>query len=514
MAPPLTPRDLLLARDLAPGDVHALLAPFGFADTARADTNLQEIASTPRARTLLAGFLRELLGDLSDSADPDQALDLLERFARAAVNPVGLLWYLEQSPRSRAILARAFGVSPFMAEILIRDPGLLHWIADPDVLDTRRTAANVTGDLADMLGTLKTDERRADALRIAKRREVLHVGVRDILRRASVDATLEALTSVADGLISAACALAARVVDGPPEPSSPETLLAQPEGLAVIALGKLGAGELNFSSDVDLLYVVSTEEQVPRGERLAKTLTSLLSSQTAEGSVYRVDLRLRPEGRVGSLVTPLPAAVEYYRDRGATWERLALLRARPVAGEAALGNAFIEAVQGFVFGHGLDAQGLDDIRRMKSQVDARTAARDTTSSDVKLGAGGIRELELIAQTLQVTHGHDHPALHQRATVPAIDALGDGGFLSPEQRQALTAAYRFLRDVENRLQMVHDVQQHTIPRDEAALRRLARSLGYVEGASHTASEALLADLDRHRAHVRTIFLATMGAAHTP
>jgi glutamate-ammonia-ligase adenylyltransferase len=402
-----------------------------------------------------------------------------------------------------------------MAEILIRDPGLLHWIADPDVLDRRRDAADIASDLAGQLLPLHADEHRADMLRIVKRREILHVGVRDILRRVSVDVTLAALSRLADTLLAAACSCAARTVEGSATTRDLEILLAQPEGFAVIALGKLGAEELNFSSDVDLIYVSDGNQPQTRVESLAKAMTALLAAQTREGHVYRVDLRLRPEGRAGALVAPLPTLSEYYATRGATWERLALLRARPVAGDAALGHAFLAAVDSFVFGRGLDADALADIRRMKAEIDARVRARTDKTADVKLGPGGIREIELIAQTLQIGHAHRHPALRQRSTIGAINALIAQGLLSAEGGETLVRAYRFLRDLENRLQMVHDVQQHTLPRDGQALARLARSLGYAESSERgAAAQAFMADYEHHTGCVHRLLRETLEDDTSP
>ena len=448
--------------------MRAVLSPFGFRDSARADAELQALADSPRARELLADVITPLLAELAEAADPDQALGLLERYARAAVNRVALLSYLAESPSTMTLLARSFGVSPFMAEILVRDPSLLYWVADATLEPTPRHPLGFVHELDTQLAPLRTLEARAEALRLFKRRQVLLIGVRDILRLATIPETLEALSALADALIAAACSAATTALreatgDAPPR-------------LAVIALGKLGANELNFSSDVDLLYVCGSEDEVPASERLARGLTSLLSAVTHEGSVYRVDLRLRPEGRVGGLVTPLAAAARYYASRGATWERLALLRARAIAGDGPVGQRFVENVAPFVFDRAVEPETLTEIRALKTRIDEQAAERGDAGIHVKLGLGGIREIELLTQTLQIAHARQQPALRRRSTLFALTALAELGHLTPHEHEVLREAYLFLRDVENRLQMADDVQRHALPRDAEGLQRLARGLG--------------------------------------
>jgi glutamate-ammonia-ligase adenylyltransferase len=308
-------------------------------------------------------------------------------------------------------------------------------------------------------------------------------------------------------------------------PRSPARHMAAP-GFAVLALGKLGGSELNFSSDVDLVYVHGRGRDsgpVSRGrpallrhawaEAVARRLTSVLGEATHEGHVYRVDLRLRPEGRAGAISHSLDAADEYYGGRGATWERLALLKARPVAGDSRLGAELLRRVSPFVWSRPFDADAVRQVLRMKHESDRRLVARGLEERHVKLGRGGIREIELVTQVLQVRHRAARLRLPRaRGTLPALDTLRSLGALPGEEHDALARAYLFLRDVENKLQMVHDAQTHVLPADDHDLLLLARRLGYGGDRGHGAAAAVArfrSDFRRHTDTVHRLFGEILG-----
>jgi glutamate-ammonia-ligase adenylyltransferase len=499
------PRDLLLARHLTPDEVVGILQPYGFRDPLRADRELQAMSGDPRARALLAALLPELLSLLARAPDPDQGLSLLERFLRASLGPRELLEHLGARPGALEVLVTVLGSSPFLAETLIRSPNWFYWVAEPEVLAHPRRPAEIAADLRASLAPLRSEGRRLDALRVVRRREILHIGVRDLLRHADVEETLVALSSLADVLVGGALELAGGGA-----------------GFVVLALGKLGGEELNFSSDVDLLYLYDSDRgRPPAGSRhasrsahfehLARRLTAALAETTAEGQVCRVDLRLRPEGTVGAVASSLRAAVSYYRARGATWERLALLKARPVAGDLALGRRFLSRVRPFVFGRPFGPRALAEVAELKRRIDGKVAARRQSHRNVKLGIGGIREIELVVQTLQLRFARRRPGLRQRSTLDALGALRDHHLLDPGDHDRLAEAYRFLRDVENKLQMVADTQTHSLPERGDALEGCALRLGYRPSQAGDAGEAFLADHQRHTAAVHRIFLKHLGPA---
>jgi glutamate-ammonia-ligase adenylyltransferase len=242
-------------------------------------------------------------------------------------------------------------------------------------------------------------------------------------------------------------------------------------------------------------------------------LTAALAEVTGEGHVYRVDLRLRPEGGAGSVALPLTAFAAYYRTRGANWERLALLKAWPVAGDRDLGGRCLERTRPFVFNRPFEEAALSEVRRLKRQIDERTSQRSEAARHVKLGVGGIREVELLTQVLQARFGRRRPRLRQRGTLPALDALLEEDLLSPAEHRTLQRAYVFLRDVENKLQMVSDAQVHLLPEDPEEIRRCALRLSYRDREGLGAGEALLVDYRRHTEAVHAIYERVVGASDT-
>jgi glutamate-ammonia-ligase adenylyltransferase len=506
----LNVKDLLLAERLDPQQATELLSPYGFKEPLKADANLQTMADDPAGRLILADLLEELLSCAAQSADPDRAINHFERFARAAVNSTHLFSYLKESPRTLEILAKTFGGSQYMAEILIRDPGSLYWLVDSQALDQRRQKRDIARDLLRALRATATEEKQMEVLRAFKRREMLRIGVRDLLRFCSVEETLADLSTLAETLISAAyriCEKSLRREYGVRRNAF--------GGFTVLGMGKLGGGELNFSSDVDLIYLYESDEpEVAAGEsyltaspyfrRLSQKITAALSDFTSEGYVYRVDLRLRPEGKMGNIAYSLEGFRRYYDSRGETWERLMLLKTWPVAGDNELGRKFLEMVRPFVYERGFDLKAIDDVRRIKKKIDRKMTASRQHRRNVKLGFGGIREIELIVQSFQVSYGGKIHEVCNRNTLESLRALCDHSLISEEEHDILSRAYIFLRNVENKLQMVNDAQTHSIPTEAGELTACARMLGY------EASDRFLGDLQAHTEQVNRIFESVFNA----
>jgi glutamate-ammonia-ligase adenylyltransferase len=502
-------KELLLAARLDGPRVAELLTPYGIKDFAKSDANLQAAAGDVSERLLLAEILEDLLLNVAASANPDQALIRFERFA-AATNKAHLFTYLRNSKQAMEILAKILGGSAYMAEILIRDPHLFYWVAEPEILNRTRTTLQIRRDLRATLRMLDDETQQFDLLRATKRREILHIGVRDLLRLASVEETFHALSFLAQALIASAYEVAATALkknrELPPKSYRYFTIL---------AMGKLGGGELNFSSDVDLMFVyyggdemseMSAEEY---SRRLAQKITTGLGSFTGEGYIYRVDLRLRPEGRAGNVADSLESFEHYYRTRIGAWERLALLKAWPIAGSRVLGRRFLKMSRPFIYDPPFNLKSLADVREMKARIDEKISARGQTDRNVKLGRGGIREIELVVQTLQATHGRELPHILQRSTLPALALLLEHKLIGRDDYDSLRAAYLFLRDVENKLQMVDDAQTHSLPQDVEALTDCARLLGYSGSPAQSPVEGLRHDLQNHTAVVSRIFERVVG-----
>jgi glutamate-ammonia-ligase adenylyltransferase len=294
--------------------------------------------------------------------------------------------------------------------------------------------------------------------------------------------------------------------------------LAGADGLAVVGMGKLGGRELNYASDVDVLFVhreagAATQE---RYGRMAAEVVSLLSEPTEEGVALRVDADLRPEGRSGPLSRSLEAMADYYERHAVTWERQALLKARPVAGDLELGRALVEEVTPFVYPVVLPRSAIADVRSSKGRIEDHVRRLGKEESELKRGRGGIRDVEFAIQLLQLVHGRRDARLRDPNTLSALAALAHAGYVAPADAEALATSYRFLRRLEHRLQMVRDLQTHELPSDGRSLGPLARSMR-MRDAQH-----LLAEHSRHTDIVRGLherlfyrpLLETFAAAPAP
>ncbi len=528
------PRPLLLAAESGALQAKAIFSAYGITDIDQADRNLQAMAGEPHERRQLAEILPLLLESVSRTADPDQALNHWERLF-ASVNRSSLLDYLRSSPRMLDLLCTIFGNSDALAFTIIRDPMLVYWLAEQEVLSKPSTRAELEREVAKQLGRLTVKELKLDVLRRFRRRETLRIGVRDLLRLADVPETTASLSDLAALMIHAAYDVVnaeLRAVYGVPMHKNRQGKWVETE-FAVMGMGKLGGHELNYSSDVDLIYVYASHEGETRTPRtkasgkpavagisneeyfeiLSRELTKALVEQTREGYVFRVDLRLRAEGSVGQLARSLDDYKRYYETRGVVWERLALLKAWPVAGSMAVGQAFLKLVKPFVFG--TDSRKADaaaalaivqDVRAVKDMIDDKMADRGHERRNVKLGTGGIREIEFLVQTVQVLAGKRVPALLDRSTLGSLKRFAAKKLISTKEWDDLTAAYLFLRDVEHKLQMVHELQTHALPDEQEELERCAVRGGY-EGVDRTvAVKKFLADHAAHTAVVNKAFKA--------
>ncbi|WP_295969036.1 bifunctional [glutamate--ammonia ligase]-adenylyl-L-tyrosine phosphorylase/[glutamate--ammonia-ligase] adenylyltransferase [uncultured Xanthomonas sp.] len=390
-------------------------------------------------------------------------------------------------------LARALLASDFLLDTLCRQPSLLAHLAQPDPpslplpqLDPAQPAA------------WPAQLRRYRAAASAR------LVWRDVLGLDEVDATLAGSTQLAEDCL----ALALQALEG--EFAARHGVVRAADGsvqrLVVFGLGKLGGGELNFSSDVDLVYAypqggesdgaraLAAEEYFARlGQRLAR----LLDETTADGFAHRVDLRLRPFGTAGRVALSFAGMDQYFQREGRDWERYAWLKARAVAGDIAAGEEWLQALRPFVYRRYLDYTALDGLREMKAAITAEVARHDRLD-DIKRGAGGIREIEFLVQSLQLIRGGREPALRERRLLPALHALVAAGQVAAEDGAALAQAYRVLRQVENRLQMLRDAQTHALPEDPLDRARIAFGLGYADWA------ALHAALQVQRDRVATEF----------
>jgi glutamate-ammonia-ligase adenylyltransferase len=369
-------------------------------------------------------------------------------------------------------LARARAHSSFLAMGLDRQPELEALLADGHGEEALAHARS-RGDGIEDVGLALRRERWALAVALA---------VGDLAGAFPLARVMKELSAFADRALDAAIAgaIRARVPD------------AEPAGFIALALGKHGAGELNYSSDIDPILLYDPDRLPRRGrdepgeaaQRYARTILELLSNQTGEGYVFRVDLRLRPASEVSPLAISFDGALSHYESSAIAWERAAFIRARAVAGDVAAGEAFLKAITPFVWRRSLDFTAIEEIRRLTARIrDHHTGPTEPGPGfDLKRGRGGIREIEFFAQTHQLIHGGRNPALRLRGTRAALDALADAGIVPAEDARLLGESYDRLRSIEHRLQMVGDRQTHSLPQDIAAIDNVAHLDGLADGAA--------------------------------
>jgi glutamate-ammonia-ligase adenylyltransferase len=447
--------------------------------------------------------MRGFFETMPPAVDVDAAARLTEGFA--ALGPAART--LAESAAGAAVLACLGGNAPYLAGLALREPDTLAAILahGPDLVVDEVLAA---------LRALPPETGRAalaSALRQAKRRAALAIALADIAGLWQLPRITEALSDLAVASLSVAIAHLLRDLHAArrialPFPREP----ARGCGFTALALGKLGAGELNYSSDIDLVLLYDPESPCYSGEaqslmaRLARDLVTLISQRDADGYVFRVDLRLRPDPAATPAVVALPTALRYYESQGRTWERAAFSKARPVAGDLALGWRFLEAIRPFIWRRHLDFAAIEDIHAMKRQIDARQA-NGLAGFDVKLGRGGIREIEFLVQTLSLVWGGQETRLRVPATLDALPALAAAGHLPAAAAADLAADYISLRQVEHRLQMVDDRQTHALPGTEAGLAAFAIFLGRPD---------FVADFTALRERVHGHFLGFFDAGTDP
>ncbi len=501
----------LLFSDLSENEALARLSSIAFADASAARRHLLHLADAlpPAARDSLAACLPHLLTALADVAQPDQVLVSFERLTlpaswgaetatqeRIETYQTELFAYLAAHPRAIDMLATLFAGSQFLTDILLRQPdaalrlleghgdGALsrRKMAEQFHAEARATAFSDEGPLPDAL----------DALRRYQHWELLRIGACDFFGLMDLSGVTAQLSRLADGMVRACLDLAA------------EQSGCAADGFVVLAMGKLGGAEVNYSSDIDLIFVARNDALTYI--RLSQRLIDALSRNTTGGFLYRVDMRLRPWGRDGALVTTVDSHLDYLRKHARLWEKQALLKARPIAGDLDVGADFLEQAQPFIFA--LDAETVrTDVHAMKQRTEAYLRQHGRDWGEVKLGEGSIRDAEFTVQYLQLAYGGRDPQLRSGRTLDALSRLFGAGLLSADDHRTLGAGYIFLRAVEHHLQLRHYRQTSTLPVDPAEMEALARRLGFT---GVDARDQFIARYQQHRDAVRRVYNHFLGS----
>ncbi|MBI1871047.1 MAG: bifunctional [glutamate--ammonia ligase]-adenylyl-L-tyrosine phosphorylase/[glutamate--ammonia-ligase] adenylyltransferase [Chlamydiae bacterium] len=489
--------------------ISRFLRQCGFSDPDQAFRDLASLIKETRSQEEGLDLIHFLLPLFGKIPSPNQALNYFERFACVHTHPEMLYSFLKKVPRTREILVHLFSMSPALSESLIKNPEYFSWVFDPQILEVSWDKEAFRQDIDNTLKNLMSWPARLNALKRFKRRHMLRIGLKDLLQKESIEETICELSLLADICLEWAYQFSKEDMEkkfgSPKNENEPHQI----SNLAVIAMGKWGGLELNFSSDIDMMFVYSFEGKTSGGNlgvldnhifftQLAQGILKILSERTQEGYLYRVDTRLRPEGPTGPLVRSLESYEHYYASWGASWERQALMKGRCAAGDEQMGEEFLKRVEPFIYRKYMDHMALEDMRLIKTKIDEEVAGRNKKGRDVKLGEGGIREIEFGVQILQLLYGGKRESLRQRGSLDALFYLAKSGLLQEKTSQNLKRAYLFLRRVEHALQLEFERQTHVLPEDSKKLFLFSQCLGY------STPEAFLRDYDRETQWVHQFY----------
>ena len=501
-----------------------------FVEPARAEANLALVE-----RRLPGNLWATLPALLAQLPDPDGALNFLERYLRLEVEPTAAntrtVAYLKRYPAALHHLLVIFSYSRFLSETLVQQPELITWLHRParkgleaaQSLDRIKSPEDLHEEFA-QFEAVSLEHPPAVVLARFKRREYLRITLRDVLGLATLAETTLELSHLADVLLERALRISEQKLQnayGMPQftDAAGNRHVAR---LAILSLGKLGGQELNYSSDIDLMFLYERDGETsggPQGAisnaeyfvRLSQAVLKLITEVTPEGAVFRVDLRLRPEGKGGDVATSLPAMLDYYRTRAREWERQMLIKARCSAGDIEAGRRLLRQVQPLIYRSEFNLAAVEAVLNARQEMTRnlqRRAAGATHAAEwnVKLSPGGIRDIEFLTQCLQRLYGGADPWLRSSSTLVALQRLHDKGHLTGRDFFRLGSAYQFLRKVEHRLQLRDGLQRHTLPEAPDALERLANRCGVepTAAAGRTAAEELLRRLSQYFADVREIY----------
>jgi glutamate-ammonia-ligase adenylyltransferase len=435
---------------------------------------------------------------LSSSPDPEAALHFFERLRN---EQPAAFERLTATPNGVHVLLAIFSYSRFLSEAVIARPDWVDPLLEPGALDRMFSAEDYSALL------LETPDGMDLPLKLAlfRRRQLLRILLRDVMDIARVAEIAEEISNLADAILQFAYGhIRAELVARYGEPAAAQ--------FSIISLGKLGGKELNYSSDIDLLFLYSRNGETTGPERisnkefflkLANNLTDLLATYTQAGICYRVDLRLRPDGRLGEVVTSLEGARSYYEQRARDWELQMLIKARVSAGEREPGAELLQFVEPLIYSTTLDFSVVESASATRERIGEKLASRRSRGFNIKLAPGGIRDIEFLVQCLQRLHGGREKWVRNGGTLLALSRLRDKDLLSPTEFSRLASAYQFLRELEHRLQFYDDRQTHVLPPDDS-LAVLARKMPPNRFPGGPSRESMLAELNRHLEEVQKIY----------
>ncbi len=495
----------------------------GFEDTEKAWKTLLALSRQAGFKDLIPEFFPALFKGFSISYNADLALTNLERFAEKIFDKNYLYTFLAENPDLLEALVVLFSGSQILTDSLLKEPAYFDWLKHPDILNKARSMDALTRDFHELAQGQYNSGKTPGLLRRFKKREYIRIGLRDLLGKAGMQETVLDISNLADVCLQIAYEYADQILKdkyGIPFYQDAEENWKQCE-FTILGMGKLGGQELNFSSDIDLIYIYSSSKGETRSlkpgdenfirisnheyfTKLAQLVTKTIHEITADGNVFRVDLDLRPEGRSGEVVNSLTSCEVYYQSWGRTWERQALIKARVCAGSIPLGEDFFFLLSPFIYRRSLDFSAIEEIKSMKDKINASIKTKKIGRGDIKLGFGGIREVEFIVQAYQLLFGGRDKSLRVIPTLKIMDRLRECEYLTLDDYKNLKQAYIFLRNLENRVQISFGLQTHVLPDDEAQLAVLARKMQLDADSPSLRVKRLMGEFSHHTEFVGNMF----------
>ncbi len=468
-------------------------------------------------------ILSNILFTVSTSFDPDRALNNLERFFTAVKSPKKYITVINENEEFLKNIVTLFSGSQILSDIAIKDEKNIDYLIKENI-DISKEKKNLYSEIKSLLSISSKQKEKISIIRKFKNREYLRIGLRDLLGKGTLPEIVQELSDIADVCLQSVYEVSEReLVEkyGEPFYITQDGKQHRSE-FAIISLGKLGGRELNFSSDIDILYLYSADEgktrKIHNGTdadskgiklhefyiRLSQRITNVLSEITEDGSIFRVDLRLRPEGKKGDIAYSLRSYEIYYESWGETWERQALLKARISAESQTLGNEFIKMIHPFVYRKYLDLTAIEEIKKVKEKIDTILLTTGKDKDNIKLGYGGIREIEFFVQSFQLIFGGRHHILEETNTLKVLRSLLISKFIKKDEYKKIYDAYIFLRELENRIQLSYGVQTHIIPEDINERSVLAKKMGISGNNKKKLSSQLTNVYSYHIKNVREIY----------
>jgi glutamate-ammonia-ligase adenylyltransferase len=493
------------------------LTRLGFSDPRRAYENLLAVRdgepySPPSARRhqVMRILGPALLSEITGSASPDQALFNLAQFSHQVGARTGFLSLLAENPATLRLLINLFANSQFLSDLFLKRPELIDSLIRVDLTELKKTKQRMTEELTSLLKQSEDLEEKLDTIRRYRAEEFLRIGLHDLGGALKLEEVVVQLSDLAGACLEGAFLLSS----GEMEESFGRITGA---AFAVLGMGKLGGREIDYNSDLDLIFIYEAAEDA-RSEggtsgrlpvhdyyvRLGQKLITFLSVPTAEGVAYKIDMRLRPSGRSGPLVSSLEAFRHYHQTSSLLWERQALIKARCVAGDRGLGAKAEAIAEDFAYGEGLPPEGVAEIHHLRMRMEKELAQEDQSQFNLKKGKGGMVDIEFLTQMLQLAHGHLDPSLRKRGTLEALTALKDKRVLKRNTYRLLSQGYLFLRLLDHRLRLERDQSIDILEREGERLDGIAQALGYKSRGKNGAGAQLLREYETRRERIRACY----------